>query len=88
MSSVKAARQGDSQAIAEVLNYLMKIENIAVKKAYIQNNYLNLTLEAAQFPISDSSIKRIYDAIKKINIKYIQNWVLIKVLKKLQMLHY
>ncbi len=72
MSSLKAAREGNSQAISEVLNYLLKLEVFSITQATIQNNYLNLFLESSQIPLSQSSLKNLYNALKKIDLKYIK----------------
>ncbi len=72
MSSLKDAKQGNPEAIADVLNHILKEKNIVIKQAFIQSNYLNLILDASQVPLPQPSIKLIYDTLKKLDIKFIQ----------------
>lgn len=72
MSSLKAAREGNPQAIATILNYLLETENIIVSQVYLQSDYLNIILEDSKIPLSQSSLQSLYNAIKKINIPYIK----------------
>jgi hypothetical protein len=72
MSSLKDAKQGNPEAIADVLNHILKEQNIIVNHAFIQSNYLNLLLDASQIPLPQSSIKLIYDALKKLDVQFIQ----------------
>ncbi len=50
---LELAKQGDAQAIASVINYLLKPKNITAK-VVLKNNCLQVMLESVQVPEQES----------------------------------
>ncbi|GEM_PF-1519240 len=70
------AKQGNPKAIAMLLNrFSNQSEDIATiieDRTIINNNCLNITVEASLFPLNYSSKKHIYDVLKLLKLEYIE----------------
>ncbi|MCP2727150.1 hypothetical protein [Limnofasciculus baicalensis] len=69
---LEKARQGDDQAIAAVLNYLLKDRNITAKVA-IRGNGLLVLLKSAQVPEQESSVAVVSKLMKQLNVESIKS---------------
>ncbi|MEA5573737.1 hypothetical protein [Calothrix sp. UHCC 0171] len=72
-SVLQRAKQGDAEAIASVINYLLKDKNILAKVINHQNLNLKILLESSQILEQDESISLIYKLIQKLEINKIKS---------------
>ncbi len=69
---LEKARQGDDEAIASVLNYLLKDKNITAKVA-IKGNRLLVLLKSAQVPEQESSVAVVRKLMKQLSVESINS---------------
>ena len=69
---LERAKQGDHEAIASVLNYLLKDRNITAKVA-IKGNRLLVLLKSVQVPEQESSVSLVRKLMQQLNVESIKS---------------
>ncbi|MBH8561176.1 hypothetical protein I8748_03110 [Nostoc sp. CENA67] len=69
---LELAKQGDAQAIASTINYLLQDKHITAK-AVLKDLCLHVLLESAQVPEQQSSVRFIRNVMKKLAVKSIKS---------------
>jgi hypothetical protein len=59
---IQLAKQGNAQAIADIISYLMQSQGVSAKAA-LKEGVLELIVEASQVPAGQQSVAQIYKII-------------------------
>ncbi|HCF28212.1 MAG TPA: hypothetical protein DEV81_13650 [Cyanobacteria bacterium UBA11049] len=69
---IELAKQGDAQAIADIISYLMRAQGVTAKAA-LKQDVLELILEASQVPNRQQSVTQIYKIIHQLQLIFLKN---------------